>query len=244
MAGKPIATVGSMHICPMCSGLVPHVGGPIVGPGMPGVTINGQVVAVMGDMCTCIGPPDMIIQGSPGVTINGVPVAIMGSMTAHGGQVTSGIPGVTIGPTVPTPNATMPLSQIPFPEIRLVDKLGAAITGNSASLAEAQGNIEAIQRGDAEVEPKIFDLKWVKDRNLIRGSKVIKEVTLRARVLNIPDGESMTFKVKKPAENQNGANEEQTEEFVELMGTVSNEQVEVVWEIEDPEQNKGKTQNS
>ncbi len=152
MAGKPIATVGSMHMCPMCSGLVPHVGGPVVGPGMPGVTINGQAVAVMGDMCTCAGgPPDVIIQGNPSVLINGVPVATVGCMTAHGGQISSGIPGVTIGSKVPTPNATMPIEQIPFPEIGAiqvaVSSISSLITGNNAdqNIAEAQENIQELK---------------------------------------------------------------------------------------------------
>ncbi|MDA3832629.1 MAG: PAAR domain-containing protein, partial [Spirochaetales bacterium] len=98
MAGKPIATVGSLHVCPLCSGLVPHVGGPVTGPGMPGATINGQPIAVMGDMCACAGPPDTIVQGCPGVTINGKPVATVGCMTAHGGQIVQGVPGATISP--------------------------------------------------------------------------------------------------------------------------------------------------
>lgn len=45
MAGKPVATIGSMHVCPMISGTVPHVGGPVTGPGAPNVLINGQPVA-------------------------------------------------------------------------------------------------------------------------------------------------------------------------------------------------------
>ena len=65
MAGKPIATLGSMHICPMCSGTVPHVGGPISGPGTPNVLINNKPVALMGDMCVCVGPPDVVAQGPP-----------------------------------------------------------------------------------------------------------------------------------------------------------------------------------
>ncbi|MCW3807934.1 PAAR domain-containing protein [Plebeiibacterium marinum] len=151
MAGQPIATVGSMHICPLCSGTVPHVGGPVNGPGMPGVTVNGQVVAVMGDMCICVGPPDMIAQGSPGVTINGTPVATVGCMTAHAGQITQGIPGVTIGPAVPTPNASMPLKEIPFPEIKkiqvLANQLKDAVTGsnNAQQLKQAQATQERVK---------------------------------------------------------------------------------------------------
>ncbi|MFA9371106.1 MAG: PAAR domain-containing protein [Labilibaculum antarcticum] len=244
MAGKPIATMGSMHMCPMCSGLVPHVGGPISGPGAPNVLINGKPAALMGDMCVCVGPPDVVAQGNPSVLINGVPVVCQGDMTAHGGIVMSGEPNILISTSAPSPVATMPLSQIPFPEIRLVDKLGAALSGGAADITEAQGNIEAIQRGNAEAEPKIFNLQWVKEQKLVRESKVIKEVTLRASVLNIPDGESITFKVKKPVTSSQG-DEEQEEQVSELTGTVSNNQVEVIWEIEDPEvqENSGETQN-
>lgn len=103
MAGKPVATIGSMHVCPMVTGYIPHVGGPVSGPGMPGVTINGQPIAVMGDMCTCVGPPDTIVQGCPGVTVNGKPVATIGSMTAHGGQITVGVPASPLAPTPPRP---------------------------------------------------------------------------------------------------------------------------------------------
>ncbi|WP_244880339.1 PAAR domain-containing protein [Saccharicrinis fermentans] len=47
MAGKPIATVGSMHVCPMVTGYIPHMGGPVSGPGAPNVLINGKPVALM-----------------------------------------------------------------------------------------------------------------------------------------------------------------------------------------------------
>ena len=237
MAGKPIATMGSMHMCPMCSGTVPHVGGPISGPGAPNVLINGKPAALMGDMCVCVGPPDVVAQGNPSVLINGVPVVCQGDLTAHGGAITAGEPNVMVSVAQPNARATMPLSQIPFPEIRLFDHIGAALNSDTVDLQEAQGNIEAIQRGDAEVEPRIYNVRWVKEQNTIRESKILKEVTLRASVLNIDDGESVTFKVKKLVPNSDGT-EEQEEEIVELTGIVSNKEVEVIWEIEDPEENE------
>ncbi|MBI9060201.1 MAG: PAAR domain-containing protein [Labilibaculum sp.] len=237
MAGKPIATMGSMHMCPMCSGTVPHVGGPISGPGAPNVLINGKPAALMGDMCVCVGPPDVVAQGNPSVLINGVPVVCQGDLTAHGGAITAGEPNVMVSVAQPNARATMPLSQIPFPEIRLFEHIGAALNSDTVDLQEAQGNIEAIQRGDAEVEPRIYNVRWVKEQNTIRESKILKEVTLRASVLNIDDGESVTFKVKKLVPNSDGT-EEQEEEIVELTGTVSNKEVEVIWEIEDPEENE------
>lgn len=86
-----------MHVCPMVTVLVPHVGGPVMGPGVPTVLIGGMPAAVMGDMCTCAGPPDSIILGSATVLVGGKPAARMGDMTAHGGTIVIGCPTVLIG---------------------------------------------------------------------------------------------------------------------------------------------------
>jgi uncharacterized Zn-binding protein involved in type VI secretion len=66
-------------------------------PGAPTVLIEGLPAARMGDMATCSGPPDTIVQGSATVLIEGVPAARMGDMTAHGGQIVAGSPTVMIG---------------------------------------------------------------------------------------------------------------------------------------------------
>jgi uncharacterized Zn-binding protein involved in type VI secretion len=57
------ARIGDMHVCPMVTALVPHVGGPVIGPGVPTVLIGGMPAVCVGDMCTCAGPPDSIING-------------------------------------------------------------------------------------------------------------------------------------------------------------------------------------
>lgn len=95
--GNPAARVGDMHVCPMVDGVKPHVGGPIVGPGVPTVLIGGMPAAVQGDMCTCASAPDTIAQGSTGVLIGGKPAARMGDMTAHGGSIVMGCMTVLIG---------------------------------------------------------------------------------------------------------------------------------------------------
>jgi uncharacterized Zn-binding protein involved in type VI secretion len=98
MAGnKPAARLGDMHTCPMVTGLVPHVGGPISGPGSPTVLIGGIPAARVGDMAVCVGPPDVIAQGAPTVLIGAMPAARMGDMTAHGGMIVIGCPTVLIG---------------------------------------------------------------------------------------------------------------------------------------------------
>jgi len=98
--GKPAARIGDMHVCPMVTpGVppIPHVGGPVTGPGAPTVLIGGMPAAVMGDMCVCTGPPDTIILGSVGVFIGGKPAARMGDSCAHGGTIVIGCPTVLIG---------------------------------------------------------------------------------------------------------------------------------------------------
>ena len=91
------ARVGDMHVCPMVTGTVPHVGGPIMPPGAPTVFIGGVPAAKVGDMCTCTGPPDSIVAGSGTVMIGGMPAARQGDSTAHGGSITLGCATVMIG---------------------------------------------------------------------------------------------------------------------------------------------------
>ncbi|ODT97043.1 MAG: type VI secretion protein [Rhodanobacter sp. 67-28] len=74
----------------MVTGVVPHVGGPIVAPGAPTVLIGGLPAARVSDMVTCVGPPDTIVMGAPKVLIGGLPAARMGDSTAHGGTIVLG----------------------------------------------------------------------------------------------------------------------------------------------------------
>jgi uncharacterized Zn-binding protein involved in type VI secretion len=93
----PAARLTDPHVCPMVTVLVPHVGGPITGPGAPTVLIGGMPAAVVGDLCVCVGPPDAIAMGSTTVLIGGKPAARMGDPTAHGGSIVMGCPTVLIG---------------------------------------------------------------------------------------------------------------------------------------------------
>lgn len=98
--GTPAARLTDMHTCPMQTpGIppIPHVGGPITGPGAPTVLIGMLPAAVLGDMCVCVGPPDSIVKGSATVMIGGKPAARMGDSTAHGGTIVLGCPTVLIG---------------------------------------------------------------------------------------------------------------------------------------------------
>jgi uncharacterized Zn-binding protein involved in type VI secretion len=92
----PAARITDMHVCPMLTGPVPHVGGPILPPGGVTVLIGGLPAARMGDQLTCVGPPDVILMGSPKVLIKGQPAARLGDPTAHGGTIILGCPTVLI----------------------------------------------------------------------------------------------------------------------------------------------------
>jgi uncharacterized Zn-binding protein involved in type VI secretion len=93
----PAARITDMHACPMVTGVVPHVGGPILPPGCPTIMIGGLPSARMGDQATCTGPPDVIVMGCPTVLFGGQPAARMGDITAHGGVIVGGYPTVVIG---------------------------------------------------------------------------------------------------------------------------------------------------
>ena len=95
--GQPAARLTDMHTCPMVTGVVPHVGGPISGPGCPTVLIGKLPAARATDMAVCTGPPDTIAKGSGTVLIGKMPAARMGDSTGHGGVIVGGCPTVLIG---------------------------------------------------------------------------------------------------------------------------------------------------
>lgn len=94
---QPAARAGDLHVCPMVTVLVPHVGGPILPPGCPTVLIGGLPAARATDMATCVGPPDVIAMGAPTVLIGKLPAARLGDPTGHGGTIVVGYPTVLIG---------------------------------------------------------------------------------------------------------------------------------------------------
>ncbi|WDE14348.1 PAAR domain-containing protein [Thalassomonas haliotis] len=98
--GQPAARITDMHVCPMQTPAVPpipHVGGPIIGPGAPTVLIGGMPAAVVGDSVTCVGTPDSLVMGSTTVLLGGKPAIRMGDTSAHGGSIVAGMPTVLIG---------------------------------------------------------------------------------------------------------------------------------------------------
>ena len=93
----PAARVTDMHVCPMVTGIVPHVGGPILPPCAPTVLTGMLPQARVSDLCVCVGPPDVIAMGAFTVLVSGLPAARIGDMTAHGGVIVLGMFTVLIG---------------------------------------------------------------------------------------------------------------------------------------------------
>jgi uncharacterized Zn-binding protein involved in type VI secretion len=93
----PAARITDMHVCPLLTVLVPHVGGPILPPGGVTVLIGKLPAARVTDMATCVGPPDVIALGSFTVLTCKMPQARIGDITAHGGSIVLGCFTVLVG---------------------------------------------------------------------------------------------------------------------------------------------------
>jgi len=91
------ARVTDMHVCPMVTGIIPHVGGPIAVPGAPTVIVACLPAATMTSMATCVGPPDVVVKGSATVLMCCKPAARALDNCAHGGMIVAGAPTVLTG---------------------------------------------------------------------------------------------------------------------------------------------------
>ena len=94
--GQPAARSTDMHVCPMFTALVPHVGGMIT-VGLPTVLVGGMPQARVGDIHACVGPPGTAAMGSTTVLVGSMPATRMGDPCAHGGTIVVGCPIVLIG---------------------------------------------------------------------------------------------------------------------------------------------------
>lgn len=183
--------------------------------------VNGVPISVMGDMCVCCGPPDTIVQGEPGILVNGKPIVLQGCMTAHGGIIPAGVPGVTVSSASPIEPITM--NHVSPKRNRFL----AAISGNN--LQEAIENQNALQKKMLEEEPMIFNVHWEKEDIHIAESHINKKVTVNADTIGFKDGETVKFVITPEAIDT--ANGEQVED-IELTGTVNNNHVTVEWIVE------------
>ena len=95
--GMPAARVTDMHVCPAFTGIIPHVGGPIMPPCAVTVLIGKLPAARVTDRAVCVGPPDVIVKGSMTVFINKLPAARIADQCAHGGLIVLGCFTVLVG---------------------------------------------------------------------------------------------------------------------------------------------------
>lgn len=175
--GKPAARVGDMHVCPMQTPAVvpiPHVGGPLLPPGVPTVLIGGMPAAVMGNMATCVGPPDSVVLGSTGVMIGGRPAARMGDMCAHGGTIAIGFPTVLIGETMPG----APPVVVVVPKVKPIKEVTAQVGVMQAAAKRGTPFCEICEKAKQEAQKKAEEKTgWVEievvddDGNKIIGEK-------------------------------------------------------------------------
>jgi uncharacterized Zn-binding protein involved in type VI secretion len=93
----PAARLLDMHVCPMFTGPVPHVGGPVIA--LPSHKVLTQYLpnAVLTDKAICVGPPDMVAKGSATVLIGKKPAARLSDNCMHGGMIVLGCFTVLIG---------------------------------------------------------------------------------------------------------------------------------------------------
>jgi uncharacterized Zn-binding protein involved in type VI secretion len=94
--GKPAAFMGSLHVCPSVTVIVPHVGGPVIGTAAT-VLVGGPPAATIGDISVCVGPPDAVAATSVTVMAQGKPMARMTDPCGHGGKIMLGMPTIIVG---------------------------------------------------------------------------------------------------------------------------------------------------
>lgn len=207
----PAARVTDMHVCPMVTGIVPHVGGPIIPPCEPTVLIGGLPAARITDMLTCVGPPDMIIMGSPTVLIGGLMAARIGDPTEHGGVIVLGCFTVMIGeagipaPSAP-PSASAPGVASPAPSPALASAAVADAPATSAVSAVTDEERALAAKAGTSPEQKAAREKVVrefyKDKPGLgddRASQDLKGINLDkpVQVVDIPPPAKMSQYVRK-----------------------------------------------
>lgn len=64
----PASRIGDNHVCPMVTGIVPHVGGPFI-LGSPTVLVGEMPQSRVTDELVCVGPPDVAVMGCETVLV-------------------------------------------------------------------------------------------------------------------------------------------------------------------------------
>lgn len=103
MPKGPALRVGDSALCPLSTGSVPHVGGPITPAAGVTTVLIGKLPAAVANALPggipCVGPPNGIAMGSTTVFIGKFPAARLADQSLHGQPVVPGpgCPTVIIG---------------------------------------------------------------------------------------------------------------------------------------------------
>ncbi len=145
IGGMPAARLGDLQVCPMVTGVVPHVGGPIA-MGSPTVLIGGMPAARVTDVTTCVGPPGVIalgcftvligVAGGAGGGGGGGGGGAMGLISAVVAAMLSAITAMTGGGTPGSgggqgggPGSTPGSNETHWIEFQFVDTAGNPVSG-------------------------------------------------------------------------------------------------------------------
>jgi uncharacterized Zn-binding protein involved in type VI secretion len=97
----PASRIGDMHVCPMVTGIVPHVGGPFI-LGSPTVLVGMMPQSRVTDQLVCVGPPDIAVMGCATVLVGmagaGGAGGAMGGIAAMGASVPTQPPATSTSP--------------------------------------------------------------------------------------------------------------------------------------------------
>jgi uncharacterized Zn-binding protein involved in type VI secretion len=100
----PASRIGDMHVCPMVTGVVPHVGGPFILGSMT-VLVGFMPQSRVTDQLVCVGPPDVAVMGAMTVLVGMAGAG--GAAGASAGLSSMGVPVPMQAPAEAPTQSTM-----------------------------------------------------------------------------------------------------------------------------------------
>ncbi|MDX1740662.1 MAG: PAAR domain-containing protein [Rhodothermales bacterium] len=205
ICGMPAARLMDMHVCPMVTPApvpVPHVGGPISGPGSATVLIGGMPAARVGDMAVCVGPPDVIIPPGCATVMIGMAGAGGGAGGGGGGGAAAG--ATSSAATALVDNKESSTKEEHWIEFEFVDSAGLPVSGYRYTFEDpdgdrSQGSLrtdgcvrrDGLSEGSCNVElQSVSNARWSSD-----GAEPEEEITLNADTEGFEDGTAAVVEI-------------------------------------------------
>jgi len=148
IGNKPAARILDNHVCPMVTGVVPHVGGPIA-LGSFTVITGMMPQARQTDLMICVGPPDAIAMGCPTVLVGMVGSGGLGS-------IMMGLALAGVGLVKKVLGLDYPRSEI-GPDGKIVTKYNSYITIEGSPEYQAAVVADLDRLAATKTGQKIFD---------------------------------------------------------------------------------------